>query len=145
ERRPALPTYGVATMPGSTTPAISMRPVMRGTTPGEILIASASTPTQRPDVATDTPPLQVVTRASTSGGRIFAIALDAQPSRSAADKLLLRTALQELDALDDALRQVERVRGGFAPSFIGLSEREAHRACVRLQARDVPCSVVAGG
>ncbi|MEM7490213.1 MAG: D-alanyl-D-alanine carboxypeptidase family protein [Pseudomonadota bacterium] len=146
ERRPALPTYGGGTVPGATTPAVSMRPVMRGGQPGGILVASAGTPTPRPaDVTPEAAPLQVVTRASTSGGRVFTLMLDAQPSRSAADKLLLRTALQELDALDDALRRVERVQGGFEPSFVGLSEREANRACTRLQARDVPCSVMADG
>ncbi|MEM7642588.1 MAG: D-alanyl-D-alanine carboxypeptidase family protein [Pseudomonadota bacterium] len=149
ERRPALPVYAGVTLPGPTAPAVTMRPVMRGTPQGQVLLASASAPTPRPagqtDVQPEAAPLQVVTRASSSGGRVYAITLDAQPSRSAADKLLLRTALQELDTLDDALRQVERVRGGFAPSFVGLSEREAHRACVRLQARDVDCSVVTGG
>lgn len=145
ERRPALPVYAGVTLPGPTAPAVTMRPVLRGTPQGQVLLASASATTQRPpqpDVEPEAAPLQVVTRASSSGGRVYAITLDAQPSRSAADKLLLRTALQELETLDDALRQVERVRGGFAPSFVGLSEREAHRACVRLQARDVDCSVV---
>ncbi|UWQ19481.1 serine hydrolase [Jannaschia sp. M317] len=150
ERKPALPTYGGATLPGPTAPAVSMRPVARGGSGQITLMANASgpavlpspTPAPRPDVAPA--PREVVTRASTSGGRSYAISLSNQPSRSAADKLLLRTALQELDALDDALRQVERVRGGYEPSFVGLSEREANRACTRLRARDVECSVLTG-
>ncbi|WP_371156897.1 D-alanyl-D-alanine carboxypeptidase family protein [Jannaschia sp. 2305UL9-9] len=150
ERRPSLPTYDGATLPGPTAPAVSMRPIARGMPGTPVIVANASSPAApvvpavvpepRPDVVEV--PLQVVTRASTSGGRSFAISLRRQPSRSAADKLLLRTALQELDALDDALRRVEPARGGYDPSFVGLSEREANRACTRLRARDVDCDVM---
>lgn len=153
ERRPTLPTYGGATVPGPTAPAVSARPIARGLPGTPVIIANASSPaTAAPQVAAIVPeprpevveaPLQVVTRASTSGGRTFAISLRRQPSRSAADKLLLRTALQELNTLDDALRQVEPARGGYDPSFVGLSEREANRACTRLRARDVDCDVLA--
>nr|WP_255576126.1 MULTISPECIES: D-alanyl-D-alanine carboxypeptidase family protein [unclassified Jannaschia] len=154
ERRPSLPTYGGATVPGPTAPAISARPVARGTPQvGDVLVANASAPATgaapapRPvqtlgQVAEA--PLEVVTRASTSGGRTYSISLRRQATRSAADKLLLRTALQELDTLDDALRQVQAVRGGYDPSFVGLSEREANRACTRLRARDVECDVLIG-
>src|SRR6056297_3561992 len=144
-RKPALPTYNGATMPGPSTPSVSMRPIPRGGSGQLILVANASapssqaietavatvlagtTPTQRPD--------SVVTRevvtADIGTARDWAISLRRQPSRSAADKLLLRTALQELDALDEALRRVDPATGGYDPSFVGLSEREATRACTR--------------
>jgi D-alanyl-D-alanine carboxypeptidase len=142
ERRPALPTYA-GTMPGPTTPATSLRPTKRRTSPVDVALASASlVPLPRPGESSVP---QIVTRASSSGGRVHGIRLGPQPSRSAADKLLLRTALQELESLDDALRQVQRVSGGYEPSFVGLSEREALRACTRLRARDVECAVSAGG
>ncbi len=152
ERRPALPVYNGASRPGPSAPAVSVRPIMRGTL-GVQLFASATlpstvTPAPRPvaieEQAAVPAPREVVTRASTSGGRVFAISLSRQPSRSAADKLLLRTALQELDTLDDALRQVNQAQGGYDPSFVGLSEREAERACTRLRAREVDCDVVQG-
>jgi D-alanyl-D-alanine carboxypeptidase len=112
-----------------------------------MLFASASAPATlpepRPDDVAPEPAREVVTRDETDQ-RIYAIALDRQPSRAEADKLLLRTALQELEALDDALRRVNRVDGGFEPAFVGLSQREATRACTRLQARDVTCAVIAG-
>ena len=130
ERKPDLPTYNGATRPGATAPARSTRPVMRSYIAA--LQASAVGGEAR-----------VVTRASTSG-RDYGIQLDPQGTRSAADKLLLRTALQELDTLDDALRRVERVQGGFKPSFVGLSEREAQRACTRLRASSIACSVSFG-
>ncbi|MCK0169166.1 D-alanyl-D-alanine carboxypeptidase [Jannaschia sp. S6380] len=146
ERRPSPPVYGGGTLPGPSAPVHSMRPVMRGLgAGGAALYASASTPTAQPaprPAATEAPRV-IVTRASTAG-RDFGIQLNRQGTRSAADKLLLRTALQELDTLDDALRRVDRVRGGFAPSFVGLSERDAQRACTRLRARAVDCSVTFG-
>jgi D-alanyl-D-alanine carboxypeptidase len=140
----ALPTYNGATLPGPTTPARSMRPVPRTIVQTDTLFLSASAPSGgAPSPRPDEPPaLEVVSMASFSSAPIWAIALDAQPSRSAADKLLLRTALQELDTLDEALRQVSRVQGGFEPSFVGLSERDANKACARLRARDVDCAVV---
>ena len=159
ENRPAPPVYDGATRPGVTAPATSRRPLMRGTPLGEMLVASASTPNAAPAPAAAAPaiaeavavamvpverPREIVTRASSSGGRTYGVALDRQPSRSAADKLLLLTALQELETLDDALRKVDQVSGGWEPSFVGLSEREAERACTRLRAREVECSVVAG-
>ncbi|WP_299814882.1 D-alanyl-D-alanine carboxypeptidase family protein [uncultured Jannaschia sp.] len=130
ERKPELPTYNSATRPGVTAPARSMRPVMRS----YLLALQVSA------VRGET---RVVTNASTAG-RDYGIQLDPQGTRSAADKLLLRTALQELDTLDDALRRIERVQGGFKPSFVGLSEREAQRACTRLRANSVACSVTFG-
>ncbi|MEM9794987.1 MAG: D-alanyl-D-alanine carboxypeptidase family protein [Pseudomonadota bacterium] len=140
ERRPDLPTYG-GSVPGVAAVARSARPYARPSGLDPVAVAIASVNIDAP--AVEGAP-QVVTRASTSGGRVFAISLDKQPSRSAADKLLLRAALQELDALDDALRRVEQVSGGFAPSFVGLSEREANRACTRLRARQVECDVMQG-
>ncbi len=146
ERRPSLPVYGGPTTTGPTAPAVSMRPVMRGTHGGLAVYASATTPTVQPEPRPETVAATrvVVTRASTAGQN-YGIALRPQGSRSAADKLLLRTALQELDTLDTALRRVDRVRGGFAPSFVGLSQRNAQRACTRLRARDVECDVMLGG
>lgn len=150
ERRPALPVYAGATTPGPTAPAVSARPVPRGSSGGTVY-ASASAPTVavvQPEPRRTAPapeaPRVVVTRQS-SAGREYGISLKPQGSRSAADKLLLRTALQELDTLASALRRVDRVRGGYAPSFVGLSQRSAERACVRLRARDVNCDIILGG
>ncbi len=139
ENRPALPTYGGGSMPGPSAPATSLRPMARSGVIQAVMIANATGSGDQAGTG------RVVTRASTSGGRTYGIALSPQTTRSAADKLLLRTALQELDALDDALRRVSAGSGAFTPSFVGLSEREATRACTRLRARDVPCEVNADG
>ena len=135
-RRPALPSYGVQTGPSA--PERSVRPLARPGTGGvveELLVSLRER--REPDGV-------LVTRASTQGGQVYGITLPPQPSRYEADRLLLRTALQELEALEDALRQVQPVRGGFEPSFIGLSQTAAQRACTRLQAQEVDCSVTIG-
>ena len=140
ERRPDPPVYArVGTVPGATAPSRSMRPIMRRPGAGSGLYGQAVLPGAGASAAG-----LVVTRASTSGAP-FGIVLGRQPSRSEADRLLLRTALQELDTLDGALRRVEPVSGGFRPGFVGLSERDAQRACTRLRARAVDCDVVMGG
>ena len=134
-RRPAPPTYGEVASVGPVAPERSARPPMRPGADGIVVALGVARPEPRGEI---------VTRQSTSGGRVYGITLDRQPSRYAADRLLLRTALQELEALEDALRQVSPVRGGFEPSFVGLSQREAQRACIRLQAQAIDCSVTIG-
>ena len=140
ERRPDPPTYAtVGTVAGATAPTRSMRPIQRPFGAASGLYSQILAPGAGASAAG-----VVVTRRSTSGPP-FGILLARQGSRSEADKLLLRTALQELDTLDSALRRVEPVSGGFRPSFVGMSERDAQRACTRLRARDVGCDVVVGG
>lgn len=102
-------------------------------------------PTPRPQLFTDigdAAPREVVTRNASGGNGAYGIKLELQGSRMAAQRLLLRTALQELDTLDEALRRVIESRQGYQPSFVGLSQQEAARACTRLQARQVHCEIV---
>lgn len=84
---------------------------------------------------------EIVTRASTSGGHVWGVSLGTQPSRYAADTLLLKAALQEIETLSDALRKVNPRPGGFEAEFLGLTESQAERACARLAARGLDCEV----
>jgi D-alanyl-D-alanine carboxypeptidase len=138
--------------PGTLAPAAALVPPPRPSsnpldTPTQSALAALA-PLPRPSVLlfqdTDAVPREIVTRASSSNGKVYGIALQLQPTRSDADKLLLQTALQELDTLDTALRQVKKDRRGFLPSFVGLTERDALRACTRLLARKVHCEVREG-
>lgn len=86
-------------------------------------------------------PREVVTRAPLSTIRSFGIELEMQTTRSAADKLLLQTALQEIETLDTALRKVTRQNRGYSPSFVGLSQQEALRTCMRLLSRQIHCEL----
>ena len=82
---------------------------------------------------------EVVTRASSTGARLFGVSLGAQNSHSAAERLLLRTALSEIGTFDQALRRVVQRNGGYEARFQGLTEDQAARACARLAARSIPC------
>ena len=82
---------------------------------------------------------EVITRASSSGSRLFGVSLGPQPSHHAAERLLLRTALSEICTFDQALRRVVQRSGGYEARFQGLTEDQAARACARLTARAIPC------
>lgn len=84
----------------------------------------------------------VVTRISTSGGRLWGINIGKYNSRYQAERVLLKTALNELGTLDEALRKVVRRGGGFDANFVGMSQEMAALACRRLSARNLECSTL---
>ncbi|MBY4893713.1 D-alanyl-D-alanine carboxypeptidase [Rhodobacteraceae bacterium N5(2021)] len=95
---------------------------------------------QEPEPAPIPPPEpELVTRASSTGSRLYGVSLGPQVSHHAAERLLLRTALAELGTFDTALRRVVNVSRGYDARFAGMTEDQASRACARLSARDVPC------
>jgi len=83
---------------------------------------------------------EIVTRLSTSGGRGWGINVGTFGSRYQAERVLLKTALQELDTLDTALRKVAQTARGFDANFVGMNEETAALACRRLQARNLTCN-----
>lgn len=86
--------------------------------------------------------LEVVTRVSTSGGRQWGINLGRYTTRFAAEKVLLKTALSEMNALDGGLRKVIQSSRGFDANFMGLTREQADLACRRLQARKQSCFMI---
>ncbi len=82
---------------------------------------------------------EIVSRASTSGGRHWGINVGAYPSRYQAERVLLKIALKEIGTLDEALRKVSQSGGMFQANFIGLNEETATLACRRLTAQNIPC------
>ena len=90
--------------------------------------------------ALDTP--QVVTRLSTSGGRHWGINVGRYPSRYAAEKMLLQTALTEMSTLDGTLRKIVQGNRGFEANFVGMTRETADLACRRLQARQIACFTI---
>ena len=88
-----------------------------------------------------TPPVQeIVTRASSTGTRLYGVSLGRHPSRNAAERLLLQTALTELSTFGEALRNVVNRPGGYEAQFAGMSQEAAERACARLLSRNVTCT-----
>ena len=86
-------------------------------------------------------PRRIITRASTSGGRHWSISLGRHTTRDRAERLLLKTALQEIGTLDEALRKVVNRPRGWEANFVGLSQGKATLACQRLSARGHNCEV----
>jgi D-alanyl-D-alanine carboxypeptidase len=82
---------------------------------------------------------EIVSRASTSGGRHWGINVGAYPSRYQAERVLLKIALKEIGTLDEALRKVSQRGGQYQANFVGLSEDTATLACRRLAAQSIPC------
>lgn len=84
----------------------------------------------------------VITRLSTSGGRYWGINVGRYTSRYQAEKVLLRTALSEMETLDGTLRKVAQSRLGFDANFLGMSKEGAELACRRLRARNINCDTL---
>ena len=117
--------------------------------------AQAATPDPTPQAALVVPPRpadapaassaasslepEVITRASSTGSRLFGVSLGAQPSHHAAERLLLRTALADIGTFEQTLRRVVQRGGGYEALFQGMTEDQATRACARLAARSIPC------
>ncbi|AXI43765.1 D-alanyl-D-alanine carboxypeptidase family protein [Sulfitobacter sp. SK011] len=116
-----------------------------------VTLASA-TPTLRPAIRPKTSaPVraqkkaveqEIVTRVSTSGGRHWGVNVGRYPSRFAAEKVLLKTALTEMATLDGSLRKVVRRPQGFDANFLGMTREGADQACRRLAARNVSCFMI---
>nr|WP_276308523.1 serine hydrolase [Pararhodobacter oceanensis] len=95
------------------------------------------------DPAPEPPMPEIVTRVSTSGGRVWAVEVGSYGSRFDAERVLLRLALSESATLGTGVRRVSSQRGGWLAEVHSLSEEQAALACTRLTARDRPCTVVA--
>ena len=92
---------------------------------------------------------RIVTRETTVRGGGWSVQLGAYSSRYKAEKVLLRTALADLRALEGALRKIAPTKSDgrtlYRARFVGLSATSAQRACARLKARNEPCTPVAPG
>lgn len=122
-----------------TAPSASVKPVVR---PRTLVLASASSRQAVSVQPAQTREAEVVTRISTSGGRHWGINVGRFPSRFAAEKALLKTALAEMATLDGSLRKVVNGSRGYDANFMGLSREAADLACRRLQARQVTCFMI---
>ncbi|WP_375254708.1 serine hydrolase [Yoonia sp.] len=121
----------------TTTQTPSVTPVARPVSTEAVMLAAAT----QPATIVDTQP-EVVTRISTSGGRLWGVNIGRYNSRYDAERVLLKVALSEMSALDGALRRVVQRSGGFDANFMGLSREGADLACRRLQARGTTCFMI---
>lgn len=91
------------------------------------------------EAAVMTDETQVITRLSTSGGRLWGVNIGSFGSRHAAERALIQTALAESRALENGLRKITQRSGQFDALFAGLTREEADLACRRIQARNQLC------
>jgi D-alanyl-D-alanine carboxypeptidase len=133
--KPAEPmiTAAVATATAAA-PVVTSAPLPR---PAKVILASAlaTQPAAQPEPV-------VVTRISTSGGRLWGINIGRYNSQYQAERVLLKTALKEMTTLDGSLRKVVRRSTGFDANFVGMTRETAELACRRLQARNITCSTM---
>ena len=122
-------------------PAASLAPKSR---PEGVVLASLGGETAMAEAATaaPAPEREVVSRISTSGGRHWGINIGTYPSRYSAERILLKTALQETGTLGGSLRKVVNRGNGFDANFMGLSQDTAQLACQRLAARQIECTAI---
>ncbi|WP_268939840.1 D-alanyl-D-alanine carboxypeptidase family protein [Paracoccus aeridis] len=109
----------------------SQKPARRSDT---IILAAMEAPEDAPAK------LEVVSRAGSGKGK-YGVSLGHYKSRSEAEQRLLKTALQESAALDNATRGIADTKRGFEAHFVGLSKTAAELVCGKLNARRQECSV----
>ncbi|MCZ0961625.1 D-alanyl-D-alanine carboxypeptidase family protein [Paracoccus benzoatiresistens] len=85
--------------------------------------------------------LEIVSRAANSG-RGWGVTLGMFKSKTEAERLLLRSALQDGAILNGAARHVADTKRGFQPSFANLTKANAQLVCERFASRSQECSVV---
>ena len=107
-----------------------------------VLTSSDAEPVIEMAAATPPPMPEIVTRVSTSGGRVWAVDLGLYPSRFDAERTLLRVALSENSTLGAGVRRVGQRSGRFVAGIHSLSQEQAELACLRLSARSQACEVV---
>ncbi|MFU8864741.1 MAG: serine hydrolase [Rhodobacterales bacterium] len=138
------PSVEVATV-AAITPSASVKPRARPS--GLVVLASLpaddAVAEENTAVALAQPVEQeVVTRLSTSSGRHWGINVGRFGNRHAAERMLLQTALTEVNTLDGTLRKVVPGNGGFDANFMGMTRETADLACRRLQVRQVQCFMI---
>ncbi len=85
------------------------------------------------------PVQEVVTRMSSSGGRHWGVNIGHYTTQYEAERVLLQTALSELDSLDSALRKVVKNSRGWSANFVGMTLQEADLACRKLESQGSLC------
>ena len=122
----------IAATPAPPAPEPAHVPTVIHTSAGEQIASVEPVPTEP----------EVVTRISTSGGRHWGINIGRFASRMTAERALMQTMLEESATLDESLRKIVQRSSGYDANFMGLSQKQAELACLRLQARGSQCFTI---
>lgn len=134
-RSPGVEVASAAAFAPSDTPVPAPRPAVITFSSKGASGSPVAAPEPRPETV-------LAAHVSTSDGEHWGISVGTYASRYEAERILLRTALIEIDTLDSALRKVVRRESGFTAQFTGMDERSAALACKRLSARRQTCETV---
>ncbi|WP_420863911.1 D-alanyl-D-alanine carboxypeptidase family protein [Algirhabdus cladophorae] len=104
--------------------------------PAKLLQASVKPVAPQPAVQ------KVVRRVAGTGKKHWGINVGRYGSRYAAERVLLKTALTEMNTLDGSLRKVSKTSRGYDALFTGMTRETAELACRRLAARNHACTQV---
>lgn len=135
---PASETRIVTTDDAAASPAV----VELAALDGRIVLTSSDSELPETDAANPPPMPEIVTRVSTSGGRVWAVDLGLYPSRFDAERTLLRVALSENGTLGSGVRRVGQRSGRFVAGIHSLTQEQAELACLRLSVRAQSCDVI---
>ena len=123
--------------------------------PGDVITAGVPRPARRPEfggsvaLAAVEPVPEVVaapraTEVVGAGG--YAVQVGAFRNRSQAERLLLQTALLDIESFSEAERSItlENVQGVsmYQARFVGMSANAANKACDRLHSRQSDCAII---
>ncbi len=124
--------------PDSLLPPPMQRPIRRPERGGSIALASVAPLAQ-------TAPRARATEVSGAGS--YAVQVGAFRNQNLAERLLIRTALLDIESFSGAQRSISRglVNGVsmYQARFVGMSASAAAKACDRLQSRQSDCAVIA--
>lgn len=117
--------------------------------PGSSVTVARVTEPAKQTAETPAPSRTIEVAAQGKKDQGWSVHLGSYVSRMDAERLLLVTALQDLTALNGAYRKIDSAiedgRTVYRARFVGLSARDAERACVRLQARSAVCKPISPG
>ncbi|MGI3163814.1 D-alanyl-D-alanine carboxypeptidase family protein [Pseudooceanicola sp. 200-1SW] len=91
------------------------------------------------------PVTPVVTRSADAGPASWGVNIGRYTTEGRAERILLTTALAEVETLEGADRRVIRSPTGFDANFAGLTRDAADRTCRRLNARNQTCFMIGPG
>ncbi|WP_010139105.1 D-alanyl-D-alanine carboxypeptidase family protein [Oceanicola sp. S124] len=121
-------------------------PISPRARPGDLLQQfSRAVPADSAPAPAPEPEVQLVTRSASAGDPNWSVNVGRYPSEGAAERVLLTTALAEIETLEGADRAVVRSTTGFDANFRGLTRDAADRTCRRLNARNMTCFMVSPG
>lgn len=83
-----------------------------------------------------------IVRRPVNSGRSWGVTLGLFTSKAEAERLLLRSALEDGALLEGAARHVADTRKGFQPGFANLTKASAELVCDRFASRSQECRVV---